>query len=86
MEEASSRTQLMSLATASLAPVGAQSVGMESADAVACGDVELGAETAAVVRLNTADAVAALLCASCLRGSAEGFRSGGEGLDESKNA
>ncbi|MFZ8840494.1 MAG: hypothetical protein ACO2PM_16570 [Pyrobaculum sp.] len=45
--------------------------------------MELGTVIAAVAGLNTADAVAALLCASCLRGSAEGFRSG---RDESKNA
>jgi hypothetical protein len=64
----------LGLNAASSGSIGAQSVG-----AVARGDVELGAVIAAVAGLNTADAVAALLCVSCLRGSAEGFRSGGEG-------
>ena len=60
MEEVGSTP--LGLNAASSGSIGAQSVG-----AVARGDVELGAETAAVARLNTADAVTALLCASPAR-------------------
>jgi hypothetical protein len=75
VEEASSKP--LGLNAASSGSIGAQSVG-----AVARGDVELGAETAAVARPNAADGVAAHLCASPARLS----RRVPLRLDESKNA
>jgi hypothetical protein len=81
--------QLTSLATAKLGGLSVRRASKGGAcsrhgvGAETCGDVGLGAVIAAVVRLNTTYDGAALLCASSLRNLAEGFRSGGEGLEES---